>query len=142
MAARESGPGTAVLTAVAAVAAVTYFLLAKHAPGRWRGGRLDDVDAPLDLGWLYDGFAWLAQYVGTVLSCLSGAAAVLLVLVAAFQVTSPRLDPVLSVARTAPALALLAIPALAVVWFVAAQVALLIAPFFGMYHGEYHPAVP
>ncbi|MEV4139662.1 hypothetical protein AB0J72_46810 [Dactylosporangium sp. NPDC049742] len=139
MAARESGRGATVLSAVAAV---TYFLLAKYGPGWWRGARLDGVDAPLDLGWLHNGFAWLAQYAGAALSLLFGAAAVLLVLVAAAGVDSPRLDRVVAAARTAPALALLAVPALAVAWFLATQAALLVAPFLGMYHGEYHPAVP
>jgi hypothetical protein len=38
--------------------------------------------------------------------------------------------------------ALVALPALAVGWFLVTQIAAFIAPSFGMYHGDSSPAVP
>ncbi|MET7427236.1 hypothetical protein [Dactylosporangium sp. NPDC005555] len=142
MAVQETDRRAARALGLCVVAAVTYFLLAAYGPGWWRGARLDDVDAPLDLGWLHDGFAWLAQYVGAVLAWLFGSAAGLLVVVVAARFEPAWLARAVAVARTVPMVALLAVPGLAVAWFLASQVALLIAPFLGMYHGEYHPAVP
>jgi hypothetical protein len=124
---------------LSAVAGATYYGLATYGPGWWRGARLPDVDPPLDLRWLHDGFAWTAQYVGTALYWLFAATAGLLVVGAAVRRSWPRLE---RAAVAVPAVALLAVPALAVAWFVATQVALVIAPLLGMYHGEARPAVP
>jgi len=131
---------------LSAVAAATFYPLATYGPGWWRGARLPDMDAPFDLAWLHNGFAWTAQYVGPVLFWLFAATVGLLVVVGAFtagfRTSSPVLRRALGLARTVPALALLAVAALAVAWFVLTQVAAVIAPFLGMYHGEINPAVP
>ncbi|WP_327002987.1 hypothetical protein OHA72_49205 [Dactylosporangium sp. NBC_01737] len=131
---------------LSAVAAAIFHPLSAYGPGWWRGARLHDMDPPFDLEWLHNAFAWTAQYLGPVLFWLFAAAFVLLVIVGAFtagfRTDSPALRRALGVARTAPALALLAVAALGVGWFLLTQVAALIAPFLGMYHGEIHPAVP
>ena len=131
---------------LSSIAAATFYPLSTYGPGWWRGARLHDMDPPFDLRWLHNGFAWTAQYVGPVLFWLSGATVVLLVIVGAFtagfRTQSAAGRRVLGAARTAPAVALTAVAALAVAWFLLTQLAALIAPFLGMYHGEIHPAVP
>jgi hypothetical protein len=131
---------------LSALAAATFYPLASYGPGWWRGARLPDMDAPFDLAWLHNGFAWTAQYVGPVLFWLFAATVVLLVVVGAFtagfRTSSPVPRRALEVAVTAPAGALLSVAVLAVTWFLLTQVAALIAPLLGMYHGEINPSVP
>ena len=141
MALREADGWSALLLSAAAFASLAMF-----GPGWWRGARLPDMDAPFDLAWLHDGFAWTAQYVGPVLAFAFGAMAVVLLVVAAFtsgfRSDSAVVERMVWAGLVWPGAALVALPALAVVWFLLTQVAAFVAPFFGMYHGEYHPAVP
>lgn len=139
-----AGGGRALV--LSALAAVALYPLATYGPGWWRGARLHDMDAPFDLAWLHNGFAWLAQYVGPVLVVLCGGLALAMLVVAAFtsgfRSGSPAVRRMVSVAVTVPGGALVCVAALAVAWFLLTQVAFLIAPLLGMYHGEIHPAVP
>ncbi len=136
--------GTALV--LSAVAAAALYPLARFGPGWWRGARLRDMDPPFDLRWLHNGFAWLAQYAGPVLVVLCGALALLMLIVAAFtsgfRTRSAVVGRLVAAALAVPGGALLSVAALAVVWFLLTQVAALVAPYLGMYHGEIHPAVP
>lgn len=71
---------------------------------------------------------------------------VLLPIVAAFtkgfRTGPPVVKRMVTAAYAVPAIALVTVPALAVGWFLLTQVAALIAPLFGMYHGDSSPAVP
>jgi hypothetical protein len=131
---------------LSAVAAAVFHPLARHGPGWWRGARLDDMDAPFDLAWLHNGFAWLAQYAGPVLSWLFGAMAVALLVVAAFtsgfRTGSAGVGRLVRAGRIWPGAALAGLVALVVLWLFMTQLAALIAPYLGMYHGEINPAVP
>ncbi|BEL04365.1 hypothetical protein Q0Z83_025560 [Actinoplanes sichuanensis] len=128
------------------VAAVVYFPLAAYGPSWWQGSRLPDMDPPFDLGWLHDSFAWTAVYVGRPLLGVFLAMIVLLPIVAAFtngfRTGPPVVAGVVTAAYGVPAIALAAVPAVAVGWFLLTQIAALIAPWLGMYHGDSVPAVP
>src|SRR5262245_45345523 len=82
MVVREADGWSALL--LSAAAAAVFAPLAMFGPGWWRCARLPYMDAPLDLAWLHNGFAWTAQYVGPVLAFAFGAMAVVLLVVAAF----------------------------------------------------------
>ncbi|MEV0136053.1 hypothetical protein AB0H83_47400 [Dactylosporangium sp. NPDC050688] len=131
---------------LSAVAAATYYPLATYGPGWWRGARLPDMDPPFDLAWLHDGLAWAAQYLGPVLYWTFAALALALVVVAAFtsgfRTRSAAVGRLVTAGRAGPGAALALVAALAAGWFLLTQVAALVAPLFGMYHGEIHPAVP
>ncbi|MDG6109843.1 hypothetical protein Daura_17640 [Dactylosporangium aurantiacum] len=131
---------------LSAVAAAVCYPLATYGPGWWRGARLPDMDPPFDLGWLHDGLAWTAQYVGPVLCSVFAALAVALLVVAAFtggfRTRSATVGRLVAAGRAGPGAALALVAALAVGWFLLTQVAALVAPLLGMYHGEIHPAVP
>jgi hypothetical protein len=128
------------------VAVVVYYPIAMFAPGWWRGARLSDMDAPFDLAWLHDALAWSAEYVGRALAWAFLAAGVVLlvagVLTRGFRPAPPVVEKMAANVAAAAGLALVAVPALAVGWFLCTQIAFLIAPHLGMFHGEYRPAVP
>ncbi|HEV2778723.1 MAG TPA: hypothetical protein VGX25_04915 [Actinophytocola sp.] len=104
------------------------------------------MDPPFDLEWLHNLFAWTAEHVGLILLLLFGATIVLLpittALVTIFNAGRAALNSARTIASAVPVGALAAVPVLAVGWFVLTQIAALIAPFLGMYHGEATPAVP
>jgi hypothetical protein len=128
------------------IAAAVYYPLTRFGPRWWRGAKLPDMDPPFDLGWLHNGFAWIAEYVGRPLLWVFGAMIVLLPIMAAFthgfRTGPPAVIRVVTAACTVPVVALVAVPALAVIWFLLTQLAALIAPWLGMYHGDASPAVP
>lgn len=128
------------------IAAVVYLPLVWFGPRWWRGARLPGMDPPFDLGWLHNGFAWIAEYIGRPLLGVFGATILLLPIVAAatrgFRTAPPVVTRVVTTASTAVLIALFAVPVLAVSWFLLAQLAALIAPWLGMYHGDGIPAVP
>jgi hypothetical protein len=131
---------------LSAIAAAVYYPLASFGPEWWRGAVLPDLDPPFDLGWLHNFFAWAAGSLGQALLWVSGATIVLLPIVAVltkgFSAGPPAVLRIVVVARTVPVIALGVVPALAVGWFILTQIALLVAPWIGMYHGEINPAVP
>jgi hypothetical protein len=128
------------------IAAAVYYPLTEFGPRWWRGARLPDMDPPFDLGWLHNGFAWMAEYVGRPLLWVFGVMIVLLPVVAAFtkgfRTGLPVVIRVVTAAYTVPLVALVAVPTLAAGWFLLTQIAAFIAPGLGMYHGDSVPAVP
>lgn len=131
---------------LSAVAAAVYYPLTVLGPDWWHGAVLPDTDPPFDLGWLHNFFAWTAGTVGQALLWLFAATLVLLPIAAiatnGFTTGPPTLRRFVVFARVVPGVAVVAVPALAVGWFLLSQVALLIAPWLGMYHGNAVPAVP
>lgn len=131
---------------LSAIAAVVYYPVTTLGPGWWRGAVLPDLDPPFDLGWLHDFFAWVAGNVGPVLLGLFGATVILLPVVGfltkGFSAGPPAIRRTVTITTVVPTIALIAVPALAVGWFLLSQLAYLIAPWLGMYHGEINPVVP
>jgi hypothetical protein len=131
---------------LSAIAAAVYYPLAVFGPGWWQGARLSDMDPPFDLGWLHNLFAWTAGSVGQALLWVFGGMILLLPIMAIFtnrfSAGPPAVKRVVASAWTVPCAALVAVPALAIGWFALTQIAYLIAPFVGMYHGDVTPAVP
>jgi hypothetical protein len=131
---------------MSAITAAVYYPLTTFGPEWLRGARLPDMDPPFDLEWLHNFFAWTAAHVGQVLFWGFVATIVLLPVIAlltkGFTAGPPAVKRVDSVTRIVPVVALAAVPALAVGWFALTQVAGLIAPWIGMYHGGATPAVP
>lgn len=131
---------------LSAIAAAVYYPLTTFGPGWWRGAVLPDTDAPLDLGWLHNFFAWTAGSVGQVLLWVFVATIVVLPVLAlltkGFSRGAAVAGRIVTVAWAVPGVALAAVPALAVGWFLLTQIVGLIAPWIGMYHGNATPAVP
>lgn len=142
---RQNPAGGSALV-LSAVAAAVFYPVAAYGPGWWRGARLPDMDPPFDLAWLHDGFAWAARYVGPVLCGAFAALALALAVVAAFtsgfRTRSTAVGRLVAAGRAGPGAALALVAALAVGWFLLTQVAALVAPLLGMYHGDAQPAVP
>lgn len=142
---RGTGDGWTAL-GLSALAVVVYHPLAMFAPGWWRGARFSDMEPPFDLLWLHNMLAWLAGHVGLAVWWVFLAVVVLLPVVAVgtrgFRAVPPVVERMVSGVVVAAGLAVLAVPALAVAWFLVTQVAALLAPYLGMYHGDYRPAVP
>jgi hypothetical protein len=131
---------------VTAIAAAVYYPVMLFVPGWLSGTRLPDMDPPFDLVWLHDFFAWTAGNVGLVMLCLFGTMIVALPVIAALTKSADEPPPFVSrtmtFAQIVSGVAVIAVPALAVGWFLLTQIAALIAPFLGMYHGNAVPAVP
>jgi hypothetical protein len=131
---------------MSAIAAAVYYPLTTFGPEWLRGARLPDMDPPFDLEWLHNFFAWTVASVGQVLFWGFVATIVLLPIVAlltkGYTAGPPAAKRADSVAWAVPVVALAAVPALAFGWLVLTQFAGVIAPWFGMYHGDINPAVP